>query len=459
MEPPRYIFLMRHAKHKEGRLDSDAVESVRAVGGRFAEWLDGELRGHYTHTLEMWCTNAPEVRETARQLSHSSASTLSRLRTERLRTATGRAEGLKPPEEFRWPEITGLEEPGTPSDGNGDGSETKSWIVRGRLSPEVELKLFRDRDHDASSSGDDTEQRPPGTITPTGDVDPRKLGAYAPDREEVRKLVKDMRKRRKFGEQTSVFFVGNDPLVGWLASELTGSRRGLAIARGEMLCLTQRRWPLRWRWRLSWNIAGEQADLNEITSKIQSKMDTAKTLGAVITALATFVLTQGFSRGSTWWLWGALACLAAAGMLFFFTLFFYDTLLMPSRYWGGRLRGRILSGQVSSVQRPPGSTDRVLHDAMVRIWVRIFTPAAWLAGIGVLLLAGHAAESSSTVRSQGDGRDTPNATPSTVPDSSAQASAIWLDVDPWHVIIVALGLLAVFGTWAWLNRPRLGVSD
>ena len=358
--------------------------------------------------------------------------------------------------QLRKPVIIGLEQPGTTSDGSDVEPETESWIIRGRLMPEVELNMIRDRGGHASPSGDDTRQWAPRSgmqIT----TDPRALGAYKPDRGEVRELAKQLRKAT-WSEPTSVLFVGNDPLVGWLASELTGSRRGVAIARGEMLCLAPPRWPFQRRWRILWNIAGEKAVLEEITSKIQSKMDTAKTLGAVITALATFVLTQGFSKGSTWWLWAALACLAASGILFFFTLFFYDTLLMPQRFWGGRLRARIHVGRVS-VQRPPGSTDRVLHDAMVRIWVRIFTPAIWLAGMGVVLLAGHAAASSSSLPSQPEGGGTRDAAPSPAPDSSAVASASFVDVDPRYVIAVAVGLLVVVGTWAWLNRPTLGVSD
>jgi hypothetical protein len=259
-----------------------------------------------------------------------------------------------------------------------------------------------------------------------------KLNAYKHDPETFDVIL-------QYLKEGSRLLVGNDPLVGWLASRLTHTPT--AIDRGELICL--RRAKQRGKWKLIWNLAGNSdpaKELAEVQEKIKSKMSTAGVFGGLIVGLLAFLLQNGTEDGnasSPWW-WASMAAFATSGMLFFATLFLYDSLLMPPRFWGSRFPKdlksdcrfwrRIKFGR-PGLQRPPSSTSRVLQQAMVQIWHWIFTPAMLFTGLGISFL-------------------------------------LMRYIKPDHCftpgnLVIGAGALLVIAVVLWIawNRPQLGVSD
>lgn len=241
------------------------------------------------------------------------------------------------------------------------------------------------------------------------------------------------------GKESAVLLVGHDPgmslLVAHLLKQGRGwSRRGIpSLARSELIALHRKgkRWqPL---WALTPHAKGDTAfekDVDAITTKIKSKMDTAKVFGAFLTALIVFVAGE-FGRAplpsSAAWavIRGvSLAALGVAAVLYFTTLFWYDRLLMPVRFWGAP-DGR--SHKTVVVWRPPSSAVWVLYQNMQRTWRLLFVPATYLTGVGVAAFAAARIEPSSG----------------------------------WAAVMVGLVavLVAASGVWAWVSRPVLGVQD
>jgi hypothetical protein len=146
-------------------------------------------------------------------------------------------------------------------------------------------------------------------------------------------------------------------------------------------------------------MADEQPDdeklLTALREKIKGKMDIAKLLGAFLTGLLTAVfaiIQQPTSDGpcglcalssmagiagrvellAKWYQIAALISvisLVAAIILYFATVYAYDRLLMPSRYWDEKF-----------------SAD-ILHYYMLRAWDRFFTPATACLAFGLAFLA------------------------------------------------------------------------
>ena len=235
--------------------------------------------------------------------------------------------------------------------------------------------------------------------------------------------------------------VGNDPLVGWVADRMLGHTLG--FDRGEIACLRRR--GAGGAWKLEWTITPDdrpaEAPLRE---KIRSKMDTAKVLGGVIVALLTF-LVQSFFRDGVPSAASvvALGCFAAAAWLYLAALFFYDSLLMPPRWWGSRVQAtrqgrgwRLAPGSRARwlVRRPPSSTARVLVQNMVRVWNRVFIPATALVGIGVIVLIGDVAGRSA----HRPGGDT--------------------DLG-WSAVGITVASALALAAWTFRSRPRLGSQD
>jgi MFS family permease len=234
--------------------------------------------------------------------------------------------------------------------------------------------------------------------------------------------------------------VGNDPLIGWMVSKLTG--RDAPVARGELVCLVSGP-RAGTRWRLLWTLSEDgEKEAEAIGAKIKSKMNTAGALGAVIVGLTTFLLQNSVKTEPDVWQWLALAALATSAGLYFAALFLYDTLQMPSRFWSSRFPShprndsrrhpnltRLRRGH-PSLRRPPTSTARVLQTSMVQVWVWIFTPATVLAGVGVACLA---------LGASGDRHP--------------------VGLDPWLVFAAIVVLTAATGAWVAWWRPNLGASD
>ena len=347
-DTPRYLFLMRHAQHKEGHLTGEAAAHIRSLAMRFSEWVQAEWRNQPERTVRLWFTStSTEVQETADVLTRD---VLAHVR---------QGEGQVEPYPFVPP----------PS---GEHSTGRSGNGRQPWMPAL-VPSFLTEGH---GLGQD-------------------LSAYSPDKLAFRDLCAWLEASRT-GEQqarrTEVdapLLVGNDPLIGWVASQLT--RRDTPVARGELVCLVSER-PQGTRWRLLWTLSEDgESEAEAIRTKIKSKMNTAGALGAVIVGLTTFLLQNSLQKEPTIWQWLAFAALAASAGLYFAALFLYDTLQMPPRFWSSRFpsrspnEGRIhtISARLRhgrpSVARPPTSTARVLQASMVQVWVWIFTPATFLA--------------------------------------------------------------------------------
>ena len=398
-DTPRYLFLMRHAQHDEGQLTEKGSAHIRSLAMRFSEWVRAEWRNQPERIVRLWVTStSAEVQETADVLTRD---VLAHVRL---------GEGQVEPYPFAGPV------PGEHSKGR-SGNGGQPWMPA-----LVPFSLTGGRD--------------------LGQV----LSAYSPDQQAFRQLCEWLEAPRT-GEQQArrtetdaPLLVGNDPLIGWVASKLT--RRDIPVARGELVCLVSER-RAGTRWRLLWTLSEDgETEAEAIRTKIKSKMNTAGALGAVIVGLTVFLLQNSVQKEPTLWQWLAFAALAASAGLYFATLFLYDTLQMPPRFWSSRspsrpqnegglhaISARLRHGH-PSVARPPSSTARVLQASMVQVWVWIFTPATVLAGVGVACLA-----------------------------LGASADSHPVGLRPWQVLSAIVVLAAVAGTWVAWQRPNLGASD
>jgi len=176
---------------------------------------------------------------------------------------------------------------------------------------------------------------------------------------------------------------------------------------------------------------GADDDIAKITEKIKSKMDTAKVFGGFVTAVLTFVVSQYATTTPTTTYWAAvrgasLTALAMAILLYLMTLFWYDRLLMPRRFWG-ILRGGREDAVSRVLRRPPSSAVWVLYQNMQRTWRLLFVPATYAAAIGIVgFAAGRIEPSTITAR---------------------------------IIFATAVAVLAITGWWGWRSRPILGVQD
>ncbi|GAA2208042.1 hypothetical protein GCM10009850_035000 [Nonomuraea monospora] len=215
-----------------------------------------------------------------------------------------------------------------------------------------------------------------------------------------------------FPERNAVLIVGHQPQLSRLADAMArdpgcpGHRRWrrlrVPIAHGEVICLVfadrYGAWPFYRPPRVLWSVApADNAVMTDLKEKIKSKLDTAKLLGTAITFIlgAMLALLTDTNR------WGALesaeqllaqvaaGLLLASFVLYLATLYAYDRLTMPPRFWtelsprqGPRLRrGRRL------VSRPPSSAVWVLYQNMQRVWWGLFTPATVGFGLALALMA------------------------------------------------------------------------
>jgi hypothetical protein len=110
-------------------------------------------------------------------------------------------------------------------------------------------------------------------------------------------------------------------------------------------------------------------------------------------ALGGVVLAPGrldeLSRGGDRWAVyvAAVAFLIAIG-LYLRTMYAYDSLLMPKRYWGEGVPGGRTPRWL--VRRPPSSAAWILYQNMLHVWTFLFTPATVAVAVGLLAL-GYAA--------------------------------------------------------------------
>jgi hypothetical protein len=237
--------------------------------------------------------------------------------------------------------------------------------------------------------------------TPLEDLSPEIVTTYDGDfdRRLAPRLTDALRRHSE-----PLIIVGDDPQTSWMAN--AGLRRSSIpfALRSSELVWRQRPEPQGPRWEhdrpyrrnvtLDWVFSpSDEKSTTLIRAKIESKMNSAKVLGTFLTALfalaAREVLGNEDDRDVNLALSVAgLSCLALSIILFFVALYRYDSLLMPSRFWGGATSGR----RRRHVRRPPASDVWVLAESMVRIWNRNFTWAVGFAGVGVVTLVVAVAE-------------------------------------------------------------------
>ena len=197
----------------------------------------------------------------------------------------------------------------------------------------------------------------------------------------------DARSRRVFMQKVyrelngdeAALIIGHQPALGWLCNDLTQAPRlarmvhwhagPVPIDSSEVVCLSLRstnsdRWP---RGDVLWTIhPGDKKAADDIREKIKSKMETAKLLAGVITLVLTALLgilldqnkwtgLQGCPSGRPASTQGCLSItpfgfdtltlsgqhgiqivfglLIAALALYLMTMYAYDSLLMPPRFW------------------------------------------------------------------------------------------------------------------------------
>jgi hypothetical protein len=226
----------------------------------------------------------------------------------------------------------------------------------------------------------------------------------------------------------AVLVVGHQPQLGQLADELgrheqwAGFRRWrrlrVPLRHGEIACLVfeeprrGRSWRVEdrqiswWRQRLRyraprvvWTISPDDKDaLNDIRDKVKSKLETAKLLGGVITVVLGALLALLFDEKKREALkgarrvgvWGSAGLLLAAVALYLATVYAYDRLLMPPRFWAElspRTPLRPSRRGAWLVRRPPSSSAWLLFQNMQRVWWGLFTTATACFGLALLLLA------------------------------------------------------------------------
>jgi hypothetical protein len=242
----------------------------------------------------------------------------------------------------------------------------------------------------------------------------------------VRELVDVIREKDvpHFWKGRAILVVGHMPQLGWLAEHLLrtqplwtrisdGGVPPVALELAEVAAIAlpshdqpgpnharkREREPDHARERerelcrghLEWTVAPDQTRaIEDLREKIRSKMDIAKLLGGFMTlVLGGVVLAPGrlaeLSRGGHRWAVyvAAVSFLIAIG-LYLRTMYAYDSLLMPTRFWAqsfGRRQPRWL------VRRPPSSAAWILYQNMLHVWTFLFTPATIAVVIGLLALA------------------------------------------------------------------------
>jgi phosphohistidine phosphatase SixA len=186
----------------------------------------------------------------------------------------------------------------------------------------------------------------------------------------------------------AVLFIGHQPAIGWLASALLD--RAVPIAQSEILCIDVATKPP----ALMWCISPAGNVLEELQNKIKSKMALANLLSAFITAGLGVLLTMladdkkmGALGQQAPVVFGAAAALLLAVALYLRTMFSYDTLLMPVRFWAESSSGTS-HRPAWIVARPPSGAHWILYQNMMRIWQWQFIPATFLTLSGLFMLWG-----------------------------------------------------------------------
>jgi phosphohistidine phosphatase SixA len=230
----------------------------------------------------------------------------------------------------------------------------------------------------------------------------------------------------------AVLLVGHQPFLGWLAHELTAKRipilswlgyelpgnairilswlgfdltgEAIPMVHSEIACIAfddltpQRRARGRLRWVLSPSNDSMTEDLTALREKIKSKMEVTKLLSVFITTALAFLLGSMIDEqkvaalrahgGAIWALNLSAAAFFVAIALYLATLYAYDRLLMPTRFWAeAPLPTNPKKRPKWLAWRPPGSALWVVYQNMMRVWSYLFMSATYAVLVGLVLLA------------------------------------------------------------------------
>jgi broad specificity phosphatase PhoE len=252
-------------------------------------------------------------------------------------------------------------------------------------------------------------------------------------------LAEQLRDVRLGRPDTAVLVVGHQPQLSWIADQLLRTGRKplsrpppVPIDRAGLVCVTLH--DCRERAKLAWAISFDDKEAARLVrEKIRLKMDTAKLLAGAVTLGLTVIFGVLFNTDQfdglgarRWAVQVAGGLLLAAALLYFGTMYAYDSLLMPERFWGERKpsRKRLRRSGSWLVDRPPSSAAWILYQNMMRVWRNLFTSASLLVGAAISLL-GYAA----------------------------------LRIRLWQVFAIAVPVHLIVGLWAWWSRPVLGSED
>jgi hypothetical protein len=164
----------------------------------------------------------------------------------------------------------------------------------------------------------------------------------------------------------------------------------------------------RWSGHLRWAITPRDDEaLKSLHEKIKGKMESAKQLAAVITLLLGGLLAvlldnskwaglakvqtelpAPFDYSGQGAVQAAFGLLVAAVALYLMTMYAYDRLLMPTRFWAElppRRSGRLRGGSWLP-RRPPSSSAWVVYRNMMRTWYTLFTVATALVAAALIVL-------------------------------------------------------------------------
>lgn len=177
---------------------------------------------------------------------------------------------------------------------------------------------------------------------PNLDPTPDRGGSYKPGAgyervsHRIIKFIQDPLKKRD-----AIMLVGHQPQLGWIAEDLTGTAH--PINNAEILCIeTDKERLSKHQGRLRWSIAPtDKAASRALLEKIRSKMQLATVLGGLILpSFALFFDPEKLGKLTTPMLTGrSLALYIATGLLllalalYMATMYCYDRLLMPKRFW------------------------------------------------------------------------------------------------------------------------------
>lgn len=200
-------------------------------------------------------------------------------------------------------------------------------------------------------------------------------------------------------ETNAILVVGHAPQINWIAEKIL--RDPLPIAHAELACIiiSDSWWDRlircdRWLLWTIWHTSPEKNKelIENLYRKIDSKMKLAGILGSLFIGILVFLLKSlldseylsKLNYQAQTALFMATVFLFIALGLYLGTMYAYDRLMMPVRYWAERSQWK---ERKWLVQRPPGSATWVIYQNMVRTWNCLFTPATAAVILGLLTLA------------------------------------------------------------------------